>query len=156
MLKHLGQISRALCGRSFAPRPDARLPLHDGPLFLTHGHEREAILLAALPGRAEAVVRKLPSPFAPTPVLPCGLRATLPSALNTIVKLVFEGVKDVNGTPLKNSAWISFGDSRLAASEPLVVARNRAAANTLIEARIASPPKFISRESYVAAVKSAN
>src|SRR5215510_12919040 len=95
---------------------------------------------------------QVPSP--PTPVVPCGLRATLPSALNTIVNLVFEGVKDGNGAPLKNSAWISFGDNRFAASEPLVPAKSRAAANTLIEVRIASPPKLISRESYVAAMTS--
>jgi hypothetical protein len=67
MLKHSGQISRALCGRSFAPRSDARLPLHDGPFFLTDGHERKTILLAALPGRAEAALRKLPSPLTPHP-----------------------------------------------------------------------------------------
>src|SRR5262245_13524292 len=82
---------------------------------------------------------QVPSP--PTPVVPCGLRVTLPSALNTIVNLVFEGVKDVNGAPLKNSAWISFGDNRFAASEPVLVAINRAADNRLIEARIASPSK---------------
>src|SRR5262245_53938607 len=33
------------------------LKLQDGPLFLTRGHQREAILLAALPGRAEAILR---------------------------------------------------------------------------------------------------
>jgi hypothetical protein len=56
---------------------------------------------------------------------------------------------------LKNSAWISFGDSRFAASEPLLAATNRAAAaNTLIEARIGSPPKLISCKSYVPEVTS--
>jgi|SRR5690348_17256698 len=45
---------------------------------------------------------QIPSP--PTPVVPCGLRVTLPSALNTIVNFVFEDVEDVKGWPLKNSA----------------------------------------------------
>jgi hypothetical protein len=48
----------------FAPRPDARLPFHDRPLLLTCSHQRETVLLAALPRRAEAILRKLPSSFA--------------------------------------------------------------------------------------------
>src|SRR6476661_9544467 len=76
---------------------------------------------------------QVPSP--PTPVVPCGFRVTLPSALNTIVNFVFESVEDVNGWPLKNSAWTSFGDS-VAAPATLVLTRNNAVANMAFDARM--------------------
>src|SRR5262245_22235005 len=57
---------------------------------------------------------QVPSPLAP-PVLLTGSRVTLPSAVNTILNLTFDGVAAVNGVPVKKVAWMSFGASTVAA-----------------------------------------
>ncbi len=46
---------------------------------------------------------QVPSPLAP-PVLLTGSRVTLPSAVNTILNLMFDGVAAVNGCPVKKVA----------------------------------------------------
>src|ERR1700722_12613561 len=50
---------------------------------------------------------QVPSPL--TPAFPSGSRVILPSAVNTIVYLMFCGVEEVNGLPSKNVVWISAG-----------------------------------------------
>src|SRR5258708_7328456 len=116
MLKHPGQKSRVLCAGAYL----LHVPTLAFPFMTDHFFSPTVTSVKQFSLLPFQVVQKpsfesfqVPSP--PTPVLPCGLRVALPSALNTIVNLVFEGVKDVNGTPLKNSAWISFDASRLAA-----------------------------------------
>src|SRR5882757_3130259 len=59
---------------------------------------------------------QVPSPL--TPALPSGSRVILPSAVNTIVYLMFWGVEEVNGSPLKKVAWTSAGASGAAAAMP--------------------------------------
>ena len=138
------QISAVLCGAAYL----LHVPTLAFPFMTNHFFSPAVTSVKQFSLLPFQVVQK-PSfesfqvPAPPTPVLPCGLRVTLPSTLNTIVNLVFEGVEDVNGWPLQNSAWISFGDSWLAASEVLVPAKKNAAANTLLEARTASPPRLI-------------
>ena len=74
------------------------------------------------------------------PAFPSGWRATLPSGVNTILNLMFEGVDEVNGWPLKKVAWISFGASRPAASPgTTAVARTPAATPAIIARMMFSP-----------------
>jgi hypothetical protein len=51
---------------------------------------------------------QVPSPLLPVPI---GTRFILPSAVNVILNLTFDGVEAVNGSPLKKVDWISAGVS---------------------------------------------
>src|SRR5215813_8651929 len=57
---------------------------------------------------------QVPSPCTPAARL-TGSRVIFPSAMNTILNLMFDGVDEVNAWPLKNVSWISFGVSLVTA-----------------------------------------
>src|ERR1700688_4719619 len=81
---------------------------------------------------------QVPSPL--RPAFPSGWRETLPSGVNTIVNLMFEGVDDVNGWPLKKVAWISLGASRPAANPGTTAVARAPAATPAIVARMMFSP----------------
>src|SRR5450432_3269365 len=68
---------------------------------------------------------QVPSPL--TPDLPSGSRVILPSALNTIVYLMFWVVEEVNGMPVKKVAWMSAGASGAAPAMPTPANRTHTA-----------------------------
>jgi len=55
---------------------------------------------------------QVPSPLLPVPI---GWRFILPSAMNVILNLRFDGVEAVKGFPSKKVFWISVGESLVAA-----------------------------------------
>src|SRR3984893_13287850 len=63
---------------------------------------------------------QVPWPLAPEVAI--GSRVILPSAVNTILNLTFEGVEEVNGWPVKKVAWISLGASTAAEAGAIEVA----------------------------------
>src|SRR5262249_28464391 len=91
---------------------------------------------------------QVPSPFMPSARL-TGSRVILPSGVNTILNLMFDGVEDVNGSPLKKASWISFGVSLVTASAPEPVHRRTPAASPALHVRMmGSPDEWMGSKSY--------
>src|ERR687887_2359535 len=82
---------------------------------------------------------QVPSPLTPAARL-TGSRVILPSGVNTILNLMLDGVDEVNGWPLKNVSWISFGESFVAAIAVMAESRRALAATVAIRACIILPP----------------
>ena len=116
-------------------------------------------LLCAVGAHAEAVGLASPSrcvqkpscesfqvPSLLAPALPTGSRVIVPSAVNTILNLTLDGVDAVNGWPLKNVVWMSFGASRpagAAKTEPGAERGGRSARNRDARIDVSGCPKRV-------------
>ena len=79
----------------------------------------------------------VPSPL--EPALATGARVALPSGMNSILNFTPDGVAAVNGWPLKNVAWISFGISLVAAIAAPLKVSSALPATVKIRANIGPP-----------------